>query len=163
MIITYGEDQQRYPHPDHIRVHDITVPRSNAAGDPDWYPEPGEPWQPLKLYYSRGFSRRRLHGDARVVTEQGEESPFKDWLSKIADDHDAKVTTRIDVGDHIEIAPGRAAGAPHPGRPRRVLVQGADRRGAATATRGRSTTSPEPAGQGEPDDEGFETDLFGGL
>ena len=26
VIVTYGDDQQGYPHPDHIRVHDITVP-----------------------------------------------------------------------------------------------------------------------------------------
>ncbi len=26
MIVTYGDDQQGYPHPDHLRVHDITVP-----------------------------------------------------------------------------------------------------------------------------------------
>src|SRR5205807_2768937 len=51
VIVTYGDDQQGYPHPDHIRVHDITLPAFDAAGDPDKYPEAGPPWQPLKLYY----------------------------------------------------------------------------------------------------------------
>src|SRR3546814_6926014 len=28
VVITYGDEQQGYPHPDHLRVHDITHPRS---------------------------------------------------------------------------------------------------------------------------------------
>src|SRR5207237_4733785 len=34
VIVTYGDDQQGYPHPDHLRVHDISVPAFDAAGDP---------------------------------------------------------------------------------------------------------------------------------
>ena len=52
VIITYGDDQAGYPHPDHLRVHDISVLAFDRAGDPDWYPELGEPFQPSKLYYS---------------------------------------------------------------------------------------------------------------
>src|SRR5947209_683128 len=52
VIITYPDEQAGYPHPDHLRVHDITLPAFDAAGDPDAYPEAGDPWQPLKLYYS---------------------------------------------------------------------------------------------------------------
>ena len=43
VIITYGDDQQGYPHPDHLKVHDISVLAFDRAGDPDWYPEAGEP------------------------------------------------------------------------------------------------------------------------
>ena len=59
VIVTYNDDQQGYPHPDHLRVHDISVPAFERAGDPAWYPEHGEPWQPLKLYFTV-WSRRRL-------------------------------------------------------------------------------------------------------
>ena len=41
MIITYNDDQQGYPHPDHLRVHDISVLAFDRAGDPAWYPEAG--------------------------------------------------------------------------------------------------------------------------
>src|SRR5260221_10817528 len=51
VIITYREDRSFYPHPDHIRVHEISLPAFDLAGDPEAYPEAGEPWQPLKLYY----------------------------------------------------------------------------------------------------------------
>ena len=46
------------PHPDHLRVHDISLLAFDRAGDPDWYPELGEPFQPSKMYYS-GWSRAR--------------------------------------------------------------------------------------------------------
>ena len=59
VIITYGDDQQGYPHPDHLKVHDISVLAFDRAGDPDWYPELGEPFQPSKLYYST-WSRARM-------------------------------------------------------------------------------------------------------
>ena len=48
------------PHPDHIRVHEISVLAFDRSGDPEWYPDAGEPWQLLKLYYSSGFSRARV-------------------------------------------------------------------------------------------------------
>ena len=38
VILTYGDDQQGYPHPDHLKVHDISVLAFDRAGDPDWYP-----------------------------------------------------------------------------------------------------------------------------
>ena len=34
----------------------------------------------------------------RWFLERGEESPYADWASKITDEHDIRVTTRIDVG-----------------------------------------------------------------
>lgn len=99
VVITYGEDQSRYPHPDHLRVHDITEPALRLAADPCWCE--GEPWQVAKLYYSHGFSRRRLIAMHGWFVERGEDSPYSDWLSKIAEDHDIKVTTRVDGGAHI--------------------------------------------------------------
>ena len=51
VIITYGDDSKFYPHPDHVRVHEISGPAFDAAGDPDRFPDAGDPWQPSKLYY----------------------------------------------------------------------------------------------------------------
>ena len=42
VMLTYGDDQRGYPHPDHLRVHDISVLAFDRAGDPDWYPELGD-------------------------------------------------------------------------------------------------------------------------
>ncbi len=41
VILTYNDDQAGYPHPDHLKVHDISVLAFERAGDPAWYPEAG--------------------------------------------------------------------------------------------------------------------------
>ena len=56
-VLTTYDENGGYPHPDHIMCHKISVEAFHAAGDPERYPEAGEPWQPLKLYYSHGHSR----------------------------------------------------------------------------------------------------------
>jgi mycothiol S-conjugate amidase len=105
VIITYADNQQGYPHPDHIRVHDISVPAFDRAGDPAAYPEAGPPWQPLKLYYVV-WSKDRLEKMHQRFGELGLESPFsaewfdRPWL-------DDRITTEIDVSAYGHIR-GRA-------------------------------------------------------
>ena len=70
VIITYGDDQAGYPHPDHLRVHDISVLAFERAGDAAWYPDLGEPFAPSKLYYSVWSKERVLAvhaGDPRTA------------------------------------------------------------------------------------------------
>jgi mycothiol S-conjugate amidase len=96
VIITYSDDQQGYQHPDHIRVHDISLPAFDLAGVPGAYPESGEPWQPLKLYYTV-WSRERISALHAKYMELGLESPYDDrWFTRPSDDH--RVTTRVDIG-----------------------------------------------------------------
>ena len=65
-VVTAYNDFGGYGHPDHIRVHDVTIRAYPRAGDPNWYPEqlapehggsgPSAaegglaPWSPSKLY-----------------------------------------------------------------------------------------------------------------
>src|SRR5205823_917095 len=42
VVVTYGDNQEGYPHPDHLRVHDISIAAWNAAADPKRFPEAGE-------------------------------------------------------------------------------------------------------------------------
>lgn len=101
VIVTYDEDHSGYPHPDHIRVHDISVAAFDAAGDPERFPEAGPPWQPLKLYYT-GWSRARLEALHNAFLARGEESPYEEWLARRGPSEDAPpMTTRIDVGEHL--------------------------------------------------------------
>lgn len=98
VVITYHEDQQGYPHPDHLRVHDISVLAFDRAGDPLAYPGQGEPWQPLKLYYTL-WSRKRVVAMHEKFLELGLESPFGDrWLDRPS--HDDRITTSIDISSH---------------------------------------------------------------
>jgi mycothiol S-conjugate amidase len=101
VIITYNEDQSGYPHPDHLRVHDISVLAFEQAGDPDAHPDAGEPWQPLKLYYTV-WSRRRMEAMHRRFGELGLESPFsEDWFKRPS--HDDLITTSIDIEGFNEV------------------------------------------------------------
>ena len=99
VIITYGDDQSGYPHPDHVKVHDISLPAFERAGDPSWYPDAGEPWQPLKLYYTV-WSRARLMAVHEGMIRHRGESPFEqDWLDRPSHDH--RITTRLEVGEFL--------------------------------------------------------------
>jgi mycothiol S-conjugate amidase len=96
VILTYGDDQRGYPHPDHLRVHDISLAAFDAASDPDQYQWAGEPWQPLKMYYNV-WSRKRMEAIHRKFLELGMESPFsEDWF-KDRPNTDERTTTSIDI------------------------------------------------------------------
>jgi mycothiol S-conjugate amidase len=99
VIITYGDDQRGYPHPDHVKVHDITVPAFERAGDPMWYPWAGPAWQPSKLYYSI-WSRSRLLAVHEAMLKHRNESPFDEaWLNRPG--YDSRITTRLDIAEFI--------------------------------------------------------------
>ncbi len=98
VVLTYDE-RGGYPHPDHIRTHEVSVAAFEAAGDPDRYPEAGAPFQPLKLYYHAAFTRRQLEAIHTGAVARGIESPFGEWLEQWnSDEHpEPNVTTQVDV------------------------------------------------------------------
>ena len=101
VIVTYGDDQQGYPHPDHLRVHDISLPAFDLAGDPSYRPDLGEPWEPKKLYYT-AWSRQRMVAMHEKFLELGMESPFGDrFLNRPSQDE--RITTKIDVSGHMDV------------------------------------------------------------
>jgi mycothiol S-conjugate amidase len=77
VIVTYPQDQKGYPHPDHLRVNEISELAFDAAGDPDRFPQAGPHWQPLRLCYVR-WSVRRMRAVHEKYLELGLESPYKD-------------------------------------------------------------------------------------
>jgi mycothiol S-conjugate amidase len=101
VVMTYSDDQRGYPHPDHVKVHDITLPAFERAGDPAWYPEAGEPWRPSKLYYTVWSKSRMVAVHKKMLDVLGE-SPFDEkWLERPDNDH--RITTRIDVRDYLGV------------------------------------------------------------
>jgi len=100
VIITYREDREFYPHPDHIRVHEISVPAFDAAGDPDRFPDAGEPWQPSKLYYV-SWSAARVKALHQAYLARGEESPYERWFERGFRTDEDDFTTLIDVSDFL--------------------------------------------------------------
>ncbi len=99
VILTYGDDQKFYPHPDHIRVHDISIAAFDAAGDQARFEWSGPAWQPLKMYYNV-WSRKRMLQTHEKFVELGLESPYsEEWLENMRKraDVDEHVTTSIDI------------------------------------------------------------------
>jgi mycothiol S-conjugate amidase len=108
VIVGYARDRV-YVHPDHLRVHEISVLAFERAGDPAWYPGMGEPWQPSKLYFSSGFTRARIRTMHDWFVAHGEESPFTQWIDRMETEapEEDPTTTRIDVHDYLSV--GREA------------------------------------------------------
>ncbi len=104
VVLTYGDDQQGYPHPDHLRVHEVTMAAVDAAADPDAYPEAGPPWCVQKVYYST-WSQARILALHTTFQELGLESPFDEkWLSRPSQDH--RITTHVDVTGLYDVRAG---------------------------------------------------------
>lgn len=99
VVVTYPESQRRYPHPDHLRVTDISVPAFELAGDPTAYPEAGDPWSPSKMYATI-WSRQRIVDTHQAFVDLGLDSPFDDeWLARPGQDH--LIVARIEVENRI--------------------------------------------------------------
>lgn len=101
VMVTYPEGGG-YPHPDHIRCHEVAAAAFDAAGDPQAYPEAGEPWTPAKLYYVGVFSRRRVLALHEACLEREIESPFTGWLERMDPDEEDPSTTHVEVGDWLD-------------------------------------------------------------
>jgi mycothiol S-conjugate amidase len=98
VVITYGDDQQGYPHPDHLKVHDITEPAVRRAADGSWQGE-GESWQVSKIYWS-AWSKARIAAMHEGMIRFRGSSPFEQsWLDRPGQDH--RITTRLEVGDYL--------------------------------------------------------------
>ncbi len=99
VLITYSDDQSGYPHPDHLKVHDVSVLAFERAGDPGWYPGAGEPHTVSKLYYA-AWTRRRIEAVHAALLAKHGESPFDEsWFERVDSDH--RITTRIPIGDFM--------------------------------------------------------------
>ena len=100
VIITYNDDQAGVsaPRPS-SRSTTSRCWRSSVPVIPSGTPSSGEPYQPLKLYYTT-WSRRRLVAVHEGLLRHRGESPFDEtWLERPDNDH--RVTTHIEIGDFM--------------------------------------------------------------
>lgn len=104
-VLTTYDENGGYPHPDHIMCHRVSVAAFEAAGDPERYPDAGEPWQPLKLYYHHGFNRPRTQALHEAMLAHGLESPYAERLAEWKPDpaHDDRITTRVPCADYFGV------------------------------------------------------------
>ncbi|WP_088316910.1 mycothiol conjugate amidase Mca [Kineosporia sp. R_H_3] len=102
-VMTTYDENGGYPHPDHIMTHKVSMEAFEAAGDDERYPGTGAPWQPLKLYYDRGFSRAKIIGFHEAMLAAGLESPFAEWLERWEDREEVTITTRVECADFFPV------------------------------------------------------------
>ena len=112
VILTYDETGG-YPHPDHIKTHQVAVEAFEGAADPDRYPEVGgEPWQPLKLYYIVAFHQEKYAAQHAELLRRGLESPyskiFAEWEERARKraergDRPLEITTRVTAADYFDV------------------------------------------------------------
>jgi len=105
VLVTYAENGG-YPHPDHIRCHEISVAAFDAAGAPDRYPGISEPWQPLKLYYLHGWPRAKMVALHEAMQAMGLESPYAELPRNGTEDQRfprGRVTTQVECADYFPV------------------------------------------------------------
>jgi N-acetyl-1-D-myo-inositol-2-amino-2-deoxy-alpha-D-glucopyranoside deacetylase len=74
VLVTYDE-KGGYGHPDHIQAHRVAMRAVEAAADPGFHPELGEPWQVAKVYWC-AMPRSVVQQGIDAMEGMGEDSPF---------------------------------------------------------------------------------------
>lgn len=103
-VMTTYDETGGYPHPDHIRCHQVSLAAYEAAGDYRLFPDAGEPWSVPKLYYNHGFLRERMQVLQDEFAKHGLEGPFAKWLEKWDPEFDEsgkRVTTRVECAKYF--------------------------------------------------------------
>jgi len=102
VLITYDESGG-YPHPDHIKTHQVSVAAFDAAADPERYSGAGPAWQPLKLYYQATLSRAWFQALHDAMTARGIDSligpVLADWPFTAPS---LAATTRVQCAEYFD-------------------------------------------------------------
>jgi mycothiol S-conjugate amidase len=95
-VVTTYDENGGYPHPDHVRCHEVTV-AAVAAAAPQW--------QVSKVYYHQTFHRSKILALHEAALAHGFPSPYADWIEDVkmrpADDH--RVTTRVPCAEYFGV------------------------------------------------------------
>jgi mycothiol S-conjugate amidase len=109
VIVAYDENGG-YPHPDHIRAHEIAMLAFTAAADESQYPDAGPAWQTSKLYYDRIFSAERAQAVHAELLRSEPEHPFLPqiaeivgWMESRQDGRPSRATTRVEAGAFFDV------------------------------------------------------------
>lgn len=102
-VILGYDDHERYPHPDHLRIHDLSEAAFTAAADSALFPDAGEPWAAQRLY-APAFSLKRIRSLGKAMSDRGLESPFDRWIAGIDPDAEDPPLTQVDISGYLERA-----------------------------------------------------------
>jgi mycothiol S-conjugate amidase len=104
-VLTTYDEKGGYPHPDHVRCHEVSMHAFVAAPDPERYPDAGPAWQVQKLYYQHSFNRPRTQALHDEMVRLGLDSPYGERLAEWKPDpaHDARITTRVPCAEYFPV------------------------------------------------------------
>jgi mycothiol S-conjugate amidase len=103
-VMTTYDENGGYPHPDHIRCHQVSVAAYEAAADYRLFPDAGAPWSVSKLYYNHGFLRKRMQLIQDEFAKHGQTGPFEKWLKDWDPELDVladRITTRVECAKYF--------------------------------------------------------------
>ena len=105
VMITYNE-QGGYPHPDHIRCHEISRMAWELSGDAESFVDAGEPWTIQKMYYESIFNAERVGHVFEALKTSDPGSPYIAQFEELAERFKLRAsdsTAKIEVGRFFEL------------------------------------------------------------
>lgn len=95
-VITTYDENGGYPHPDHIRCHEVTMAAVAQAAPL---------WQVSKVYYHQTFHKQKVIALHEAAVALGYESPYAGWIDDILarPDNTARVTTRVPCAEYFDV------------------------------------------------------------
>ena len=102
-----------YGHPDHVAAHRHTVAAFDVCGDPEVYPETGEPWTPERLYWGartmKQFAAVRLEMEERGLLDEPLDDETRKRLDEMMATPEPEASVIIDSRPVIELRQRAAA------------------------------------------------------
>ena len=84
VIVSYDENGG-YPHPDHIRAHQVAMRAWEAAADSASYPDAGDPWVAGKFYYDRIFNADRVRAVHEAMLAERPADPLTAEMARMVE------------------------------------------------------------------------------
>ncbi len=102
--VVFGYDAHEfYPHPDHLRVHELSRALVDAAADDSMFPDLGAPWQITKLY-APVFTTDRITALHNAMLDTVGESPFALWIERMGSfEQPERQVTKVDVTGFVDL------------------------------------------------------------
>lgn len=101
VMVTFDETGG-YGHPDHFMINRLATEAFSAAADARRFPEAGEPWQAMRLYYV-GFPRSLMREFTRYLQEQNIRTDLRDIELEQFGLPDERITNVIDVSRWLDV------------------------------------------------------------
>ncbi len=101
VVVTYPPDGG-YPHPDHIRTHEVTMAAVDLAAAPDAEVE-GEPWEVARVVGTTVFTKPRVVALHEAMLAAGHESPYAEWLDP-EQERPERDADRLPVAARLDVA-----------------------------------------------------------